>query len=252
MILIDYRAGSRELKAPLLKMGLPVERQQTTLDFGDVAFVGRGEGGKDVTIGIEYKHLRELVAALRSQRLQGYQMIGMRKAYDYSYLLIEGEVLYDAKGRLQRHAGRFKRERVLLEGSMTVGELFKRVQVLHLCGGLNPWWAATREDALQAIASLYHTWTDRDLDKHRSHLAIYQAPPLVPISDFRMIAKALPHVGMHASLALEKAFEGNFVNACLASKDEWAAVQIVDEKGRVRRLGHKAAAQIHSFLRGHA
>jgi hypothetical protein len=258
MILVDYRQGSAELKEPLCKMGLPVEMQQTTLDFGDFAFVGRGAKGKEVTIGIEFKKVRELVAALRSQRLQGHQMVGMRNTYDtgydHSYLLIEGEVLYDSKGRLQRREGRkrFSRldTRVLLEGSMTVGELFKRVNVLHLCGGLNPWWCQTRSDSLQAIASLYHTWTDTDLDKHKSHLAIYTAPPLVPVSGFRMIASTLPGVGRHVSLALEQRFDSDFTEVCKASVGQLAGVVITDERGKMRRLGHKLAGQIHDFLRG--
>src|SRR6266446_2939294 len=122
MIFVDYRQGSHELVAPLQALGLPVE--ETTLEFGDVAFEGRGEGGKPVSIGIEFKKLGELVQALRTQRLQGYQLKGMRKAFDYSYLFVEGELLYGDAGGLLRRKG--KRALVPLPGQMSVSELLKR------------------------------------------------------------------------------------------------------------------------------
>ena len=68
MILVDYRRGSHELKAPLLALGLPVE--ETTLDYGDLLFEGRGEGGKPVTVAIEYKKFGELMTSMRTGRLQ--------------------------------------------------------------------------------------------------------------------------------------------------------------------------------------
>ena len=105
VIFVDYRAGSHELVAPLKALGLPVE--ETTLDAGDVAFSGRGEKGKEVLVGIEYKRLSDLISSLRTERLQGHQLVAMSEAgFDYSWLLIEGELLYDSRGRLQRRTSR--------------------------------------------------------------------------------------------------------------------------------------------------
>ncbi len=202
-----------------------------------------GEGGQPVTIGIEYKHLTELVQALRTGRLQGYQMPGMREQFDYSYLLIEGELLYDHHGKLLRRKGRTV---VPLEGQMTVSELLKRINVLHLCGGLNPLFALTRRDTIQAIAALYHTWTDCDLDQHKSHIAIYNAPPLVPISKCRAAIQAWPGVGLHLSKAVEETF-GTLARATSASVDEWANLKTIDEHGKARRLGTKTAERIVAF-----
>ena len=58
-MLVDRRAGSKELVKPLRKKGLEVV--ETELEFGDVSFVGKGNGGADVHIGIEYKRLSDLV-----------------------------------------------------------------------------------------------------------------------------------------------------------------------------------------------
>ena len=246
MLFVDYRAGSKELVAPLQAMGLPVE--ETTLDFSDVCFEGRGEGGKPVSIGIEFKKLPELVQSLRTQRFQGYQLKGMRTTFDYSYLFIEGELLYDAEGGLLRRAG--KRSFRPLPGQMSVSELLKRLHVLHLRGGVNPWWSVSRKDILQGIAALYHTWHDTDLDKHKSHLGIYNAPSLLPVSSFRRTVYTFPGVGMRASLAVEKHFGGSLKRAVTAPIAEWAEIQTEDDKGNLRRLGTKVASQIvESFER---
>lgn len=246
-LLVDRRAGSCDLIKPLIAMGLPVD--EVELSFGDIAWEGRGEKGMPLLIGLEFKKLDELVQALRTERLQGYQMRGMRGVYAHSYLFIEGELLYDKKGRLLKRQ-KYTKELRPLAGNMTVNELYKRIQVLHLCGGLNPWWTTNRSDTLQSIAALYRTWTDADLDRHKSHLAIYEAPPLVPISDFRRSVKTLHGVGMHASAAAERTFGGSLRRAITATAAEWAAIEVCSDDGKHRRIGLKVAEQIVKQIKG--
>lgn len=245
MLLVDDRAGSKDLIVPLRQMGLEVE--STRLPFGDLAWEGRGAKGRPVSIGVEFKQVGELVQSLRSERFQGHQLPGMRREYDHSWLLIEGELLYNKKGQLLRRRGR--RETALLPGQMSVGELLKRLFVLHLCGGVNPVLVPTRRDTLQAIEALYRTWTDTDLDKHKSHLGIYAAPPLLPISNTRSVLKQFPEVGMQLSLAAEREFQ-TVQNAANASVEEWAALETIDDTGKPRRLGRKAAERIVLFCKG--
>jgi ERCC4-type nuclease len=244
-IYVDYRAGSNDLILPLSKLGLTVEK--TTLEFADIMFEGRGVKGAPLLIGIEFKKLEEAVASIRSQRLQGFQMKGMRLDYAHSYLFIEGELLYDAEGMLLRRSGKRLKP---MPGQMTISELLKRVYVLHLCGGLNPWWTTTRKDTLQSIAALYHCWTDTDLDKHKSHLGIYTAPTLVPVSDKRRTFFTFPHVGHRLSAAVEKHFKGSLAKATHASVEEWASIELRDDAGKSRRLGTKAATAIVAFCHG--
>jgi hypothetical protein len=52
---------------------------------------------------------------------------------------------------------------------------------------------------------------------------------------------------MRASLAAEKHFKGSLVRAVSAGITEWADIETKDEKGHVRRLGTKVAAQIVEF-----
>ncbi len=247
-LFVDSRLGSSDLIIPLRKYGLDVE--STRLEFGDLFWQGRGKKGNLVSIGIEFKRLEELVQALRTERLQGYQMVGMRSMYDYSYLFVEGELLYDRKGNLIKRRGR--RGFVPMPGQMTVGELLKRIHVLHLCGGLNPWWTTSRKDTLQSITALYHVWTDVDLDKHRSHIGVYEAPALVPISAFRRTVRTFPHIGMRASLAVEQHFDGDLSRATMADVEEWSEIETRDDKGKSKRLGTKVATQVIKFCRGEA
>lgn len=250
MIFVDERGGSCELVDPLRRMGLPVE-SVPRLTSGDLCFEGRGEKGIPTQIGIEFKKLEELVGALRTERLQGYQMVEMRQTFDHSYLLYEGEIHYSRSGMLQRKVKKaFRTEYADIPGRMTIGELLKRINVLHLCGGLNPIHTDTRADTCQQVAALYHAWTDTDLDKHKSHLAVYVAPQLAMVSDVRRTYCTLPHIGRRASLAVEQHFVDGPTAAFEASIEQWAGIQITDDKGNKRRLGIKAATDIVNYCRG--
>ena len=224
MLLVDYRAGSDELREPLRKMGLPAESGDIP---ADIAFEGRGEKGAPVMVGIEFKKLGELVQSMRTQRLQGYQLLKMREHFQFCYLLVEGELRYDTKGQLLKRVGRqdFKR----LSGAMGVSELLKRLCVLQLCGGLHTIWARTRVDSLHWISALYRTWTDCDLDQHKSHIAIYQAPTLAPVSEFRAFMSRIDGISLRKSLAIEKHFGGSIRRAVNAPKAEWLRIDGIGE-----------------------
>ena len=79
MIWVDSRIGSKDLAAPLTRLGLPAEL--TTLPFGDIAFEGQGDDRGPLTVGIEFKVLTDLVQSLRSGRLVGHQVPGLRQTW---------------------------------------------------------------------------------------------------------------------------------------------------------------------------
>lgn len=245
VILIDDRSGSKELFPSLKKIGLPVELAR--LPTGDLAFTGRGEKGVAIDIGIEFKTITELVQALRTQRLQGHQLLEMRgtpPVFDFCWLLVEGEPLYTAQGMLVRRNGK----RSVKPLGMTITELYKRMTVLHLCGGLNPVFTNTRQDTVKWIEAMYHALTDVDLDQHKSHLAIYTPPSLVPPTQFERTISTLPGIGRRVAKAAEKRF-GTITVALAASVEQWAAVETVDEKGKARKLGSSAAMKIKEAIR---
>jgi len=234
-LLVDERVGSRELCEPLQKLGLPAEL--THLEFGDLAFEGRGEAGKLVSIGVELKNMRDLISSIRTDRLPGHQLPGLQRTYDFRWLLIEGLWRSDRKGLLQVEShGRWKK----VQGRMTVSELNKRVLVMLLRGGLVPWYTTTRHQTLEWLRDLYRTWTDVDLDKHQSHLAIYTPLTIRPISTFRQVISGLPGIGFKTSLVVEKHFK-TLARAMLASQQEWQDIE---------GIGPKTALQIWRVIHG--
>jgi ERCC4-type nuclease len=248
VLFVDPRSGSKELVRPLSKAGLPVDAS-TQLEAGDLFFVGRGDKGAATTIGIEHKKVADLIASLRTGRLQGVQLPGMRAAeagatplYDYAYLMVEGEITWNEQGKLTRRVGaRAFRE---MAGGMTISELQKRILVMSLCAGLMPIFTSSQKDSVQWIVSLYRTWTDCNLDEHKSHLALYQPPTLTPLSQFRKTISTLPGVGLRVSKEAERLFGGSIRTAVNADIETWAALTTKDEKGKSRRLGLSTAIKI--------
>ena len=242
-MLVDNRAGSKELVVPLKKLGLPAEL--ATLEFGDVAFEGRGEGGKVVSIGIEFKQISELVQSLRTNRLVGYQLPGMAAHFDFSWLLIEGIWRSDRSGGLVELRGK---RWVPVRGRMSAMELEERLLTLILKGGIHVRFANTRPDSLRALGALYRWFTDRDWANHASHIALYQPTAMLEISDFRRTVSTFPGVGLRTSLAVELRFRGNLTRAILASEEEWANIVLIGDGGKTRKLGPKDAKRIKEYV----
>lgn len=264
MILVDSRAGSCELIAPLRHAGLPV--QEDTLDFGDIAFMGRGEKGSPLFIGIEHKKLPDLVQSLNSDRLAGHQLVGMVDTYDRPYLLIEGEWESDAAGRVivrkwgPNRDGVPWRTPAPLKGAPPAVELEKRVLTLETRGGLRVRWTPDQQATVRYLTALYRFWTDKDLDGHKSHLAIH-APDFDntlkrPVSSFRKgLHGACPGVGLALTSAVETAVwdaennRASWRKLMLMTEQQLADLPLVDSKGKSRRLGPAKAKQIMEALR---
>jgi ERCC4-type nuclease len=243
VIIVDYRngpeyakkSGATDLLTPLLKAGLPAE--EDTLEFGDLCFKGRGEGGAPLLIGLEFKKLPEFVQSLNNDRLLAQffgtaeRPGGMLEAYDRHYLLLEGEWDVDDAGRVvtPRFIKGHRGPRTLpLQGAPPAAVLEQRILTLETRGGIRVRWARNSKETFRYVSNLFRFWTDRDLDQHRSHLAIY-APDLdrglqVPISLKRQIASQLPGIGYTKSRAVDAYFSSiwSMVNA---SEKEWMQVE---------------------------
>jgi ERCC4-type nuclease len=229
VLLVDYRAGSKDLIDPLRRLGLPVE--ETDLAFGDIAFCGRGEGGAPVAIGIEHKRISDLIQSMTSGRLQGHQLLGMLDAYDRHYLIIEGDWDQDSQGRAVMFRGKGVRKPI--HGAPPAIELEKRICTLEARGGFRLRYTTTRRGSIRTIIALYRFWTDKDLDLHRSHLAVH-APDLdrglkIPISLKRQLAATLPDVGYIKSQAVDNYFPS--IRAMFnASPEEWQKIEGIGKK----------------------
>lgn len=252
-LLVDGATGSNELVAPLQKMGLPAVKAH--LEYGDLAFVGRGEGGTPLFIGIELKKIGDLIQSMcTTKRLQGHQLLGLVQDFDRRYLLIEGDFHHDDKGNTVafRGAGRPKP----LAGAPGAIAFEQEILNIQTRGGCWVRHTTNRRDTLRFIAACYRYWTDKDLDEHKSHLALYAADMdkalLSPPSDFRIALKVLlPNIGYVLSGVVEEYVGG--VDAPLKDKmrrvlamkeDEWAALETQSRKGVRKRLGASKAQQI--------
>lgn len=245
MLWLDNRAGSKELFSPLKSLNLDVEL--TRLDFADIAFSGKGPEGA-VDIGVEYKKLSELVQSMRSGRFEGLQYPGLISTYgSFAWLLIEGFSKADDQGVLCQWQGK-QRGWGRLHGRMMASELEKRLLTLQLCGGLHIHRANSRRDTLSFLHNLYRWFTDAEFSKHRSHIAVYDAPTLVPVSATRAALMKLPGLGMKGALAAELQFK-NLYTAVNATEAEWANLSTKDDKGHSRRLGEATARRIVDFCR---
>src|SRR5260370_1150504 len=105
MLLVDYRAGSKELVKPLVKLLGADMVEETSLDFGDVAFTGRGPKDTPLDIGIEFKTIGDIAQCCRDGRFAGHQLPGMRKTYAHSWLMIEGTWRHDDAGFITTYQG---------------------------------------------------------------------------------------------------------------------------------------------------
>jgi ERCC4-type nuclease len=224
--MVDYRQGSKELVVPLQQLGLEVS--ETTLDFGDVAFAGRGDGDVAIDIGVEFKQLEELLASLRSGRFVGHQLLGLRRTFEHSWLLVEGEYRIDPSSglilTLQWSVKKKRKEWLPIRPRFTISELEKQMLTLQLKGGIHVHFAQTRTDSLRYLSNLYRWWTDRSVN-------------------------GIPGVGFKASLAAERKFK-TVRRAMRASIQEWAELETLDDKGKPRRLGEKLAVRIDKVLGG--
>jgi ERCC4-type nuclease len=247
VILVDKRAGSEELIVGLEARGLTVEA--TTLDYGDVAFTGRGEGKKTLDIGIEFKKVGELIQSIRDGRFAGHQLPGLtgeRKMYDHAWLLVEW-------GKEEVRGGNicfYQRRgwRVL----MPLSEYQKHLLTYELLGGIHVQSTSNRRATLAWLVSLYRWWTDRPLDGHTSHLAVHQPAVFGELSPFRKAVTSWPGIGRKLSRGVETAFRRNdrpsLRAAVNAPAEKWAAITTRDDKGTERRLGLSAAEKLVEFF----
>ncbi len=254
-LLIDRATGSNELEAPLRALGLPVET--LGLEYGDIAFMGRGEKGAPLYIGIELKKIGELVTSLRTKRLQGHQLLGLTKDFDRRYLLIEGDYHSDNMGRAVVFRGQ-GRPKPLLGGGNRLA-LEQEVLNIQTRGGCWVRHTTSRRDTLSFIQACFRYWTDKDLDEHKSHMAIY-APDLdkgllTPPSDFRKaLTVILPGIGFAASKAVEDyvgvagTLRKQLLRVLQMTQAEWAGLQIPTLKGSSKALGTSRAKVIMETL----
>lgn len=252
MLLVDPQGPKGAfLLAPLKAVGLPAVLADPQLTAGDLAFAGKGIGGHPLNIGIEFKRLdsssTDLAQSLRTGRLSGEQLpklLGLKGAYDQAWLLIEGVWRHDPATGLVTVFKGHRRGWQAIPGKMPVSEMRKRLLTLDILGGLRVQFTNTRADTISFIAALYRWWTDRDMDKHVSHLAVHDAPTFRPVSSIAAALMRWPGVGYKAAAVAERTF-GSIKASATASEMAWAAMDIGGKK-----FGRARAEKLTMWLRG--
>jgi hypothetical protein len=130
---------------------------------------------------------------------------------------------------------------------MTVQELNERLLTLEMLGGLHVRFTNTRADSVGFISALYRWWTDRDLDRHTSHLAVHDAPTFRAISDVAAALQKWPGVGIKVAQSAEKRFGGSIRRAATASAVTWAGVSYGQ---RNQHFGRTKADKLEAWLKG--
>ena len=250
MLLVDTQGPKGAfLVEPLKTAGLPAK--EFFLDAGDLAFTGRGTGGESLNIGIEFKRLdsssTDLAQSLRSGRLSGEQLpklIGPTGSYDRAWLLVEGQWRHDPRtGLVTVYKGKHRGWQPI-PGKMLTQELRERLLTLEMCGGLHVTFTPTRAETIAFITALYRWWTDRDLDQHKSHLAVHDAPTFRPVSDVAAALMRWPGVGYKAAAAAEKRFKC-VESAARGNPATWAALEVSGKK-----FGRTRAEKLVAWLKG--
>jgi ERCC4-type nuclease len=237
MILLDNRIGAKEL-FPLFQSHTHTPTKLTRLEFADIAFLGVGEGGVPVQVGIERKRFGDLLSSISSGRLSSHQLPGLMAAYNVVYLVVEGIWRVNAdtgmverwtrgKGRGKDGGGgwqewRFGNER------WTGNRVYGYLNTLELKAGVHIHHTATPMETVQWANRLYKWWS-KGWDEHTSHIGTgcgkLPSPcgGMVQLSKptlMRRIAKELPGIGTKLSGEVMKYFScaGEMV---LASEKDW-------------------------------
>jgi ERCC4-type nuclease len=252
VILVDFREdsakkGSNGLWDDLKKTD--IELMQGTLEGGDLFFLGKGPEGREVTVGVEFKKLSDLLSSLRSKRLQGHQLFEMQP-YDFRFLLIEGEWRHDDEGFVTIRSFRKgqKPSWRRAPGSFRAAELDKSLLGLVLRAGVIVKETHSRKDTVRWIQSLYRNFTDMEWDDHTSHTGLYRpSSGFQRPSPFRDFIAGIPGVGIKRSKTVEQFFwnptkgKASPRRAVAARADTWAQID---------GIGKKGAEQIDAFLEG--
>lgn len=156
------------------------------MPYGDFVFMGNGPDG-DVSVGIERKSLRDMLACIGEARFSGLggQLEGMLQTFTYSYLVVEGTYRCDpATTVLQEYRGRTQGWQDLRLGSRRfMHSELQRFLIMMTLTRVIVWQTRREEDTVRFIADLYHQLARKTWDEHRSVGAVQvphvQAPVLL-------------------------------------------------------------------------
>ena len=227
----------------------------TRLEFGDMAFMGRGPCDMPVMIGVERKALSDLANSMVSGRFSGHQLPGLQNSYSSVYLIVEGlwrpnsnDGILEEYRRGEWRALEYGNRRFMAK------EIYGFLNSLSLRVGVNVWRTGTKQETVAVVMALRHWWVDKKWEDHKSHAGLHvgrwgmeegeggvefelgvSKPSLA-----RRVAKELPGIGWKRSRYVAKGFGDSTWEMIMAGEEEW---------GRIKGIGKKVAERVVRAIR---
>ena len=255
-ILLDDREDPA-IADQIARYGVPVTICR--LDYGDLAI----KGVDGLMIGYEHKRLTDLIDCMKSRRLSGHQLRGMRDMYDRYELVIEG--IWRAGDNDSIEVPQRDRNGKTTWGPMyhlRSGVSYRQVDSYlysqYECGGVPCWKTQSIVETAHLYVSRWHWW-QKPYHLHKSHEALYSNNPSAQrrgaltlfngdANAVTLCAAQIPgidakswDVGKHFSSVQEM---------CNATAGDWCRVEWTDRSGNTKRFGKALAKEIVQWLKG--
>ena len=204
MILVDDRAGSKEI-FPFISP----PKSLCHLEYADFAFGGNGPEGQ-VSVGVERKGILDLIQSMTSGRLVGHQLIGLKKEYDFVYLLVEGIWRPDRRtGVLMKPKG--KGWGAIAQGSrrFMARDIWAFLQSVSILCGVQVAMTSNQWETGRWLDTVYGWWS-RPWAKHKSHLQWHKPQEYASLAKpnlVTMIAAQFDGVGWDKARKIGAAFD---------------------------------------------
>jgi ERCC4-type nuclease len=142
------------------------------------------------------------------------------------YLIVEGAWRPGKEGTLER-LGRGGWQTVVLGTRVWMyRELDGWLTSIETMTGVRLRRTESERETAAVILNLYHWWTDKEWEDHRSHLAFDRStrPTLVSPSLAIRVAKELSGIGYDKAGAVARHFHGSVREMVLAGEEQWKEV----------------------------
>jgi len=234
LILIDYREPDE------IRRGIP-GAEVTTLEYGDFAFEGEGPEGP-VLVGLERKTITDLINSMKSGRLAAHQMVGMKRTYNHTYLLIEGIYRRDKDGCIEVLKGRNQ----WWGQDLKVDAINNFVNDLAVVFGVIPLFPRGSRDTCLTVVGLAMWWGKpwalhsayQGMDYYDSGDGLITG--LIPPSTVTRMAFQLQGVGKDKAAAIGERFQTP-KEMCDATEEDWKGID---------GIGKTLAKRITQIVRG--
>ena len=248
MISLDPRAGSGDL----LPLFPPNTATLQSLDFGDAAWLGLGPEEMPILVGAEIKKLSDALQCMGNGRFIGHQLPGLVNSYNAIYLIVEGVWRRDRDGIMltPRHTGwvpvEFGCRRFMVrdfEGWLTSIETMSPIRIRR---------TESRRATVAAVMDLYHWWTAKEFDHHRTLCQFDNSQDMAPMLKpglVRRVAAQLPGISWVRSHHVALKFD-NVLEMATAGERDWEEIKWQTSDGRNQGIGKGTARKVVRAIRG--